>query len=89
MLTPEQQSLYEEYMNEVVSLQCRAMNLLEEEMKWRWPNIDEETIRHRLDSGNHYMEILDCHDLLMLANMIQDCEDFINEATMKKLSENL
>lgn len=89
MLTPKQQSLYEEYMYEVVGLQTRAIDLMEEAMRWRWPTLDDETLRHRLDRGNQYMEILDCTDLLMLASMIQDSEDFINEATMKKLSQNL
>ena len=89
MLTPKQQSLYNEYMDEVVAFQCRAIDLMEEEMRWRWPTLDDDTIRYRLERDNQYMEILDCHDLLMLASMIQDSEDFINNATMKKLSENI
>lgn len=89
MLTPKQQSLYDEYMQEVVDLQSRVMELLEDASCWEWPAHNRYEVLDRLSRGNHYKEIEACLDLHVLSQMAQQFENSINRHMMQKLSSNL
>lgn len=85
MTNDELIELHHQHTTVCYQLQKKAMSLREEYSRW---TITDEYYRD-LMFRNNAAYIYDLFNILELVEIINDCEDAINEFMMEKLSENL
>ena len=87
MLTPDQEKLYIEYMENVSAMQNKLFDLMQESYDWMFPDggwkLSDSFVQEEL------REIMECQDLAELDNRCERIESFNNDQMMSKLSENI